>query len=266
MPTEAARKSILTALAVIVLYVGTGSAQTPQPAATANLSFTNGSFETSATGFTGGGALGASSVNMPGWVTTLGYGTNANAYSAKTGGAQNWVPSAQNGSYCVQLDGSQSNTDAGFKTDGGTSTPNRTAISQTFMMAKGTYLLSFFINNEVGTNKGGTSGVLVNFSGGGMTSTTGALSNQEYTVTTASGGSNTGWKQITQSFTVSDNTTPVFLSFSDDPNTSYANYTNSSNIAIDNVTVPEPRTVLGGMALVLVGAYRWWRRSQIAVA
>ncbi len=205
--------------------------------------FVNGDFETGTTG-----SVGSSSTAVTGWTTTVGGGTGAGVYHSNNT-LEGWVPTAQHGSYCLQLDGSSPNNDQAFLSGA------QTTVSQIFKVsAAGTYTFSFFMSGEAGTSKAGTVGVLVSLTGTGIS--IGALNNMEYTVnnTGATAGS---WTQETATFTVADPGQSITLTFTDDNThtgsagaytSTLANYTKSSNVAIDNVSVvPEPSswTLLG---------------------
>ena len=224
--------------------------------------FQNGSFEQ----HTATGALGSGSMAITGWTTQVGNGAGANVYEASTATGQTWVPPAENGTYVVDLDGSQNANDAAFLGDGSALTPKRDSITQTFTLAPGRYNLSFWINNEVGNSKGGTSGALVLLSG----VASGGLNFAEYTVTNPANATaaTSTWKNYTDTFTVTNATAPITLTFADDNNSALANYTSSSNISIDNVsinTVPEPSTwAMLGLGVAGAGVMAARRRWMLA--
>ncbi len=191
--------------------------------ATANL-LTNGSFEnpgaTLTTSYLGVGA----GTQITGWTTAIGNGSTPNVYYAASNSTASWIPNAQSGNYCVQLDSTQ-----------GTNFTVGSSIAQTFTVATaGKYTLSFWINTEVGTGKGGTAGVMVSLSG----AATGNLANAEYTVTNPSGVSraNAAWVQYTATFTTTAANTAITLKFMDDTNVTLGNFPNT-NVSIDNISV-----------------------------
>ena len=239
----------LTATTLVVAAATTAHAQ----------AFTNGSFELgSTTGSVGNstastGLLGTGLGNtfnttaVTGWTTTLGGSTTPGIFRSNNTTSA-WVPNAQAGTYCLQLDGSSAASDAKFLTGA------KTTASQTFYANAGSYSFSFYMSGEVGASKTGTVGALVSLSG----VATGALTNQEYTIanTNTTAGS---WTKETFNFTVTNPNTAITLTFADDNSSaSLANYTASSNVAIDNVVltqVPEPTTMLGGA--LAAGAFGW---------
>lgn len=191
--------------------------------ASANL-LTNGSFEnpgsTLTTNYVGVGA----GTQIAGWTTAAGNGSTPNVYYSTNGSTASWIPNAQSGNYCVQLDSTQ-----------GTSYTVGSSISQTFTVATaGKYTLSFWINTEVGSGKGGTAGVMVSLSG----AATGNLSNAEWTVTNPSDVSraNAQWHLCTATFTTTAANTAITLKFMDDTNAGLNNFPNT-NVSIDNISV-----------------------------
>ena len=229
--------------------------------------FTNGDFEngsttgsvgnsTASTGVLGTGLLGGfNTTAVTGWTTTVGGGTSAGIYRSNNS-INSWVPTAQAGTYCLQLDGSSAKSDPKFLSGA------QTTVSQTFYESAGSYSFSFYMSGEAGSGKNGTVGALVSLSG----VNTGALSNQEYTInnTATTAGS---WTKETFNFTVTSATTPITLTFADDNSSAaLANYTASSNLAIDDITlsqVPEPTTVFGGFLAVAAFAWNLVRRRCV---
>ena len=241
--------SLLACAGALVLGARQAGAQT----------FTNGNFESGTTG-----TVGTSTTAVTGWTTTVGGGTSANIYHGNNS-LESWVPNAQSGSYCIQLDGSSPNNDQAFLSGA------QTTISQTFKIGSaGNYSLSFWMSGEAGSGKNGTDGALVSLTGSGIT---GAVTGKEYTITNT-GATAGSWTQETLSFSVTDPTQAITLAFADDNThtgtsgaytSTLVNYTGSSNLAIDNVAiVPEPSTVAGGAFLALVGAVAMLRRRQAA--
>lgn len=208
----------------------------------------NGDFELTnlPTGSNGGALL--NGTGLPGWTLTGGDGAGMNIYQYTSAFNLGFTPIPQNGNYGVWLDGTV-----------GTGNENFTvgpSISQSLTLDPGVYNLSFYINTEVGNisgnEKGGTSGVLVDLLGTGITN--GALNHSEFTVTNPVGVSQSAaqWQLVSENFTVS-NPSLITLSFFDDPNTSLANLNQSSNISVDNVSIaaiPEPSS----LALMAIGA------------
>ena len=222
-------------------------------------SFTNGNFESGTVG-----TVGTSSTAVTGWTTTVGGGTSANVYHGNNSSG-GWIPNAQSGSYCIQLDGSSPVNDQAFLSGA------QTTISQTFKIGSlGNYSVSFYMSGEVGSGKNGTVGALVSLTGSGIT---GAVTGKEYTI--SNGTATTGsWTQETLNFSVTDPTQAITLSFADDNThtgtsgaytSTLANYTASSNLAIDNVAiVPEPSTLVGSGLLLLAGGVALFRRRRQA--
>ena len=197
-------------------------------------------------GSNGGALLGGT--GLPGWTLAGGDGAGMNIYQYTSLFNLGFTPVPQSGNYGVWLDGTVGNGNENF-----TLGPS---ISQSLTLNPGVYNLSFYINTEVGNipgnEKGGTSGVLVNLLGTGITS--GALNQAEFTVTNPVGVSQGAaqWQLVSENFTIA-NTSLITLSFFDDPNTSLANLNQSSNISVDNVSIaaiPEPSS----LALMAIGA------------
>lgn len=223
--------------------------------ARANL-LTNGNFENPGATLTTGNVNVAGTSNLTGWTATAGNGSNPGVYYAANGGA-GWIPDAQSGSYCVQLD--STSTSASWTAG--------SSISQTFNISQaGTYQLSFWINTEVGTGKGGTSAVDVTLSNSGLLGL-GILQNTvlngvKYTVTNSADVTRGDalWQNYTVNFTVNSNQLSNYkLTFADDPSSG------NSNVSVDNVSVelvPEFShwAVFAGFGILIVGAGRRRRR------
>ena len=225
--------------------------------------FTNGSFEMGTAG-----SVGSSSTAVTGWTTTVGGGTGAGVYRGNNS-LETWVPTAQSGTYALQLDGSSPTNDQAFLSGA------QTTVSQTFtLLSAGTYRLSFYMSGEAGATKTGTVGVLVSLSGLGLTA--GTLTNKEFTISNT--GATTGsWTQQTATFTVGNASQTITLTFTDDNThtgsagaytSTLANYTTSSNVALDNVAftavVPEPSALVGSGVLLLMAAVGARLRRRVA--
>lgn len=197
-------------------------------AARANL-LVNGDFELASTPGTPLGSYSnlTGGTTIPGWTAAVGTGgSGPGVYLASNGSGATWVPNAQSGSYCVQLD----STNTGTFTTGA-------SVSQTVALAANTtYWLTFRINTEVGGGKGGTSGIDVTITN---PSSVAIVNAKQFLVTSGAAGSTplatTPWAtwQIQFKSGTAGNYT---FKFQDDP------ISTNSNIALDNVTletVPE---------------------------
>ena len=124
----------------------------------------NGSFESPGPAYTSDYAAIASNT-LTGWTSTVGNGTNPANYLSATNSGASWIPNPQSGSYCVQLDSSDT---AGLYTIGAT-------LAQTISLTANTqYQLTFYMSAEVSTvDSGGnpvgvTSKLNVLLNGGGF--------------------------------------------------------------------------------------------------
>jgi hypothetical protein len=205
-----------------------------------------------------------SSTSLTGWTVARSDLADSNVYYYTThpdafDPAAFFLPNPPKGfNFAVQLDSSTGDGSQERFTQGA-------ALSQALFLPANAYQLSFYFATENGSyngvDKGGTSGVLVNLLGPGITS--GSLVNAEYTVTNPvpATRANTVWEHVTADFTVSSGSpgTPnVVLAFQDDPNPLYGNNLGSSNISIAGVSiqpVPEsnPLTLMGGVVVSLAG-------------
>lgn len=221
-----------TRLIFVVVWAGFAVAPAAQ-AALVNL-FTNGSFESPGAAYTTDYATIASNT-LPGWTSAVGNGAGpANYYSATNSGAY-WIPNPQDGSYCVQLD--SSNTNAFFSTGG--------SLSQTVSLtANVSYLLTFYMSAETnGFGTPDTSRIDVILNGGGFsnqnminpaTGTTGFLASWSGA---PKADPEPSWVQWSLTFTptVTGNVTIKLQDI-------WVNNTISSNASLDNIdlsAVPE---------------------------
>jgi hypothetical protein len=248
---------ILAFIAVGVLGEGTP--------AQANL-LVNGDFEDPGTSvttnyqpFTGGNNT-TNNTTIPGWYLRPNTSNGSSPtifYTQSTPSdptSASWIPNAQSGEFLMQLD--STNSDASW-TQG-------SSLYQIFTATAGTfYELSFWINTEVGSGKGGTSAIILNvgtLSGDATTGAigTGYISDETFTVTNPANvaRANAVWQQHTIYFTATASGDTV-LRFADSPTSS------NSNISIDNVVlvvVPEPAVVASG--LLLLGLIAWRERRR----
>ena len=187
--------------------------------ANANL-FTNGSFESPGSTLTSNYVGIGSGSQITGWTTGVGNGPGANVYYAHSGSTASWIPNAQSGNYCVQLDSST----------GGAFTIG-SFISQTVNLVAGQkYTLSFGINTEVGAGGGGVASMTLNISGAGYNTGGGLL----YTASNLADVSraNAGWDPQTFSFTATGSGATTFK-FADVPNNC------GVNVSIDGVVLDQ---------------------------
>ncbi len=109
-----------------------------------------------------------SASSLPGWTSAVGNGSGAANYYSTIGSTATWIPDPQSGSYCVQLD--SSNTAANYTTGG--------SLSQTVSLVAGVnYVLTFYMSAEVGhaAQQGSTpvtSQINVILNGGGFSNNT----------------------------------------------------------------------------------------------
>ena len=215
-----------------------------------------------------------SSTSLTGWTVTSSdladsnayyYTANPNAFNPAASFLPN-PPAPFN--FAVQLDSSTGDGSQERFTQGAT-------LSQALFLPANTYQLSFYFATEVGSangvDKGGTSGILVNLLGPGITS--GSLVNAEYKVTNPipATRANTVWEHVTADFTVGSGTpgTPnVVLAFQDDPNPLYGNNLRSSNVSIAGVSIqpipePAPLTLIGVGVVSLVGFQKLLKRHRV---
>lgn len=221
----------------------------------------NGSFENpgSAVTTTYANVAGSSAFTNAGWYAVAGNGNSPAVYYAASNGGASWIPNAQSGNYCVQLDSTQ---DTNFTVG--------SSVSQTFNIAQaGSYRLSFWINTEVGGGKGGTSGTdVILVSGVGRS----VLNGVEYVVTNPANVDRAvaQWLNYTVDFTVGANQTGNYkLTFTDSPNSALNNYPRT-NVSLDNVSVdlvPEfSHWAVGALVGTLPPAWsalrRWHQRRR----
>lgn len=213
-------RPILTVIGALLFFLG--------GAARANL-LVNGDFEQTSAQVAVGNSVNVapgSGTTLTGWTTATGTGgSNPGIYVASAGSA-GWIPNPQHGNFALQLD----STDSGTFTTGN-------SISQTVALAANTtYWLTFSINTEVGSGKGGTSGIDVTITNPGNVN---IVNGVRYTTTSGAAGSspaaNTPWTtyQIQFKTTTAGNYT---FRFRDDVISA------NSNVSLDNVdleTVPE---------------------------
>lgn len=205
-----------------------------------------------------------SSTSLTGWTVARSNLSDSNVYYYTAhpdafNPAAFFLPNPPTGfNFAVQLDSSTGDGSQERFTQGAT-------LSQALFLPANTYQLSFYFATETGSyngvDKGGTSGVLVNLLGSGITG--GSLVNAEYTVTNPipATRANTVWEHVTADFTVGSGnpgTPNVMLAFQDDPNLLYGDNLRSSNVSIAGVSiqpVPEsnPLMLLGSVVVSLVG-------------
>jgi hypothetical protein len=140
-----------------------------------------------------------------------------------------------------------------------------------FSLAPGTYELSFSITTELGeyngVTKSGTSGILVNLVGTGI-SLTDQLVNQQYTATTSPTTDPTAavWTRYTHDFTVTAGNS-LELSFQDSDDPTLGSELRSSNIALSGISIqaipePAPLTLIGVGVVSLVGFQNLLKRRR----
>lgn len=196
--------------------------------ASANL-LTNGDFETTSPQVAVGSYANIAPgqpTTLTGWTTALSTGGSGPGIYVASAGSTGWIPNPEHGNFCVQLD----STNSGTFTTGA-------SISQTVTLAANTtYWLTFYINTEVGSGKGGTSGIDVTITN---PSSVNIVNGVQYTATSGAAGSSpaatTPWTEYQIQFKSSTAGNYTFK-FQDDP------ISQNSNISIDNVdleTVPE---------------------------
>lgn len=194
----------------------------------------NGSFESPGAAYTSDYAAIASNT-LPSWTSTVGNGTGPANYLSALNSSAYWIPNPQSGSYCVQLDSSDT---AAFYSTGA-------SLSQTVALTAGvSYLLTFYMSAE--TNGAGTpvtSQINVILNGGGFANqnmvnpATGTTGFQASWSGAAKANPEPSWVQwgLTFTPTVTGNVTIKFQDV-------WVNNSVSSNSSLDNIdlsVVPE---------------------------
>jgi hypothetical protein len=166
------------------------------------------------------------STTLTGWTTALSTGGSGPGIYVASAGSASWIPNPQHGNFCLQLD----------STNTGTFTTGCSVTQSVTLAANTTYYLTFSINTEVGTGKGGTSGIDVTITNPSSFNIVNAV---QYTVTSGAAGSNpaatTPWATYQIAFKTST-AGSYSIKFQDDV------ISQNSNISLDNVdleTVPE---------------------------
>ena len=246
-------------------------------AAQTNL-LTNGSFEnpgstqTSTYSSVVSGANKTSST-ITGWTATTGSSGSASViYNASGTTGATWSPNPDAGTYTIQMDSSSASNDTAFTTGD--------SMAQSLTLGAGSYQLTFYYQSEVGSGKGGDVALQLSLAGiGAITGVTGtgpiqfdhnftsapakaAASPVLTTVQTPAKNTDTlasetaamGWQPVQVNFTMATAGT-VTVKLSDVATTTFANYSQSSNVSIDNVvlsSVPEPSAMVW-LAVAAVG-------------